>query len=128
MNIFKIFIIFILFLPLSYNLIINIGPTGLLLPYTLGILGYIKHNTYCNKYNSKFIGTSGGSYCSLLYCIENDLSNHNKIWNIFFNNTNSKIYIYKNLNIYQNNLINNLKYKYKNYNINNLPIIIIVNQ
>ena len=82
----KLFILLIIFLPFCNNLIINIGATGLLLPYTLGVLGYIKHHSSINKHNSKFIGTSGGAYCSVLYCLEKDLSNHDKLWNIFFNN------------------------------------------
>tara|TARA_B000000475_G_scaffold270919_1_gene267508 strand:- start:4353 stop:5069 length:717 start_codon:yes stop_codon:yes gene_type:complete len=128
MNINLLFIIFFSFLPLYNNLIINVGATGLLLPYTLGVLAYIKDNTNINKYNSKFIGTSGGSYCSLLYCLEDNQFNHDILWNIFFNNKNSKVYIYKNLHIYQNNLINRLINKYKNKNISELPIIIVVNK
>lgn len=118
----------VIFLPFVNNLIVNIGATGLLLPYTLGVLGYIKNHTNVNRHNSKFIGTSGGAYCSLLYCFEKDLSNHDKIWNIFFLNKESKVYIYKNLHTYQNNLITTLKTKYENRNINELPIIIKVNK
>ena len=88
-------LLLVIFLPYVNNLIVNIGATGLLLPYTLGILGYIKNNTNINKHNSKFIGTSGGSYSSLLYCCEKDLSNHDRLWNIFFNSKESKVYIYK---------------------------------
>ena len=98
----------VIFLPFVSNLIVNIGATGLLLPYTLGVLGYIKSHTNINKNNSKFIGTSGGAYCSLLYCFEEDLSDYDKLWNIFFTNKESKVYIYKNLHTYQNNLIKTL--------------------
>ena len=69
----KLFILLIIFLPFCNNLIINIGATGLLLPYTLGVLGYIKDHSTITRYNSKFIGTSGGAYCSILYCFENNL-------------------------------------------------------
>lgn len=124
----KLFILLIIFLPFCNNLIINIGATGLLLPYTLGVLGYIKDHSSINKHNSKFIGTSGGAYCSVLYCLEKDLSDHDKLWDIFFNNKKSKVYIYKNLHIYQNNLIKKLITKYKYKNINNLPIVIVVNK
>ena len=120
-------LLLLIFLPFVNNLIINIGATGLLLPYTLGVLGYIKNNTNVNRHNSKFIGTSGGSYSSLLYCCEKDLSNHDKLWNIFFTNKESKVYIYKNLHTYQNNLITTLNTKYSNQNISDLKLIIVVN-
>ena len=38
-----------------YNIILNIGSTGLLIPYSLGALGYIKKNI--NTKNPQLIGT-----------------------------------------------------------------------
>ena len=121
-----ILFIFILFIKLaqSYNVILNIGSTGLLLPYSIGSIGYIKKNININKY--ELIGTSGGSYCSLLYHYENDLTNHDYIWkNIFKLNETSQIDLY-NLNKFQINSRTNLINRYKNKNCDSIPIKIIV--
>lgn len=121
-----ILFIFILFIELvqSYNVVLNIGSTGLLLPYSIGIIGYIKKNININKY--ELIGTSGGAYCSLLYHYENDLTNHDYIWkNIFGLNETSQIDLY-NLNKFQINSRTNLINRYKNEKCYDIPIKIIV--
>ena len=101
----------------GYNYIFNIGSTGLLLPYSLGIVGYIKKNINVKKY--ELFGTSGGAYCSLLYKYEEDFSNHDFIWkNIFELDENTKIDLY-NLHDFQINITNNLLKRYKKNNIDN---------
>ena len=88
----------------GYNYILNIGSTGLLIPYSLGAIGYIKKSNYINNY--KLIGTSGGAYCSILYKYEKDLTQHDYIWkNIFKLNEDTKIDLY-NIHKFQNNTIN----------------------
>ena len=53
---------------------INIYGTGLFLPYSMGVVGYIKKNIPISDY--RITGISGGAWCSLLYTQEDDLSNH----------------------------------------------------
>ncbi len=96
----------------GYNYILNIGSTGLLIPYSLGTIGYIKKSNYINNY--KLIGTSGGAYCSILYKYEKDLTQHDYIWkNIFKLNEDTKIDLY-NMHNFQNKTINILLERYKN--------------
>ena len=108
-----ILIIVLLEMVNCYN-VINIGSTGLLMPYSIGILGYMKK--YKVLENCKFIGTSGGAWCSILYNLEKDLSNHDKIWSILLENTNE--IIYDNMHECQIKAKNNLIEKYKNINFN----------
>ena len=97
-NVLIILLLNIMFVK-CYNIILNIGSTGLLIPYSLGALGYIKKNI--NTKNPQLIGTSGGAYCSVIYNYENDLSNHDEIWtDIFGLNKESKINL-KNLHLFQ---------------------------
>jgi len=108
----------------AYNYILNIGSTGLLLPYSLGIIGYIKKNT--NNYKYELIGTSGGAYCSLLYKYEKDLSVHDYIWkDIFGLNEKTKIDLY-NMREFQNDTINILSKRYNKKLINENEKINIV--
>ena len=116
----------LIFLPFTNNLIVNIGATGLLLPYTLGVLGYIKSHTNINKNNSKFIGTSGGAYCCLLYKYEKNLTDHDYIWeNIFGLNKKTKIDLY-NIDKFQTKSIQILLDRYKNKKINKKDNINII--
>jgi len=106
----------ILFIYMSvvsgYNYVLNIGSTGLLIPYSLGAIGYIKKTNYITNY--KLIGTSGGAYCSLLYKYEKDLTQHDYIWKkIFELNEDTKIDLY-NMHKFQNNTIKILLDRYKN--------------
>ena len=52
---------------------INVYGTGLYLPYSIGVVGYIKNNIPISDYN--ITGISGGAWCSLLYTQEDDMSN-----------------------------------------------------
>tara|TARA_B000000437_G_scaffold213437_1_gene186099 strand:+ start:11089 stop:11844 length:756 start_codon:yes stop_codon:yes gene_type:complete len=121
-----ILLIFILFINFVNSYIFNIGSTGLLLPYSLGILGYIKKHNIINS--DELIGTSGGSYCSLLYKFENNLNSHDFIWNNIFNlNKSTKIDLY-NLNKFQLRNNNILFNRYLNHSVNNLNIKIVATQ
>jgi len=114
---------FYIYYVIAYNYIFNIGSTGLLLPYSLGIIGYIKKNVDIQNY--ELIGTSGGAYCSLLYKFENDLSNHDLIWkNIFKLTEKTKIDLH-NLHKFQkatNNILIN-RYNDKYFDNKNIKII-----
>jgi predicted patatin/cPLA2 family phospholipase len=90
---------------------INILGTGLLLPYSIGIIGYIKKHIPIKSY--RLTGVSGGAWCSLLYALENDLSDHDKIWNYTMGDKNIKLNILSNLDLFHNNIENNLKLRYK---------------
>jgi hypothetical protein len=113
-NVLIILLLNIMFVK-CYNIILNIGSTGLLIPYSLGALGYIKKNINTN--NPQLIGTSGGAYCSVIYNYENDLSNHDEIWtDIFGLNKESKINL-KNLHLFQKFTNQRLIERYKNEKI-----------
>ena len=119
--------LFIVFITLilnnfSFSYVFNIGSTGLLLPYSLGIISYLKNN---NIKSNKLIGTSGGAFCSIIYNYENNLS-HDKLWYDIFNlNKNTTIGLH-NLGLFQKNTINYLINRYNdNYtNFDNINIIV----
>lgn len=111
----------------SFSLInINIGATGLLIPYTMGALGYVKkHLNICDYH---LTGISGGSYASVLYHYENDLSNHDIIWDKLVGNDNYVVRFNKNLDEFQQIIKYNMINNYKDVNVNNIPISIIVSR
>ena len=102
---------------------INILGTGLYLPYSLGIVGYIKTCIPIND-NIKLSGVSGGSWCSLLYAFENDLSNHDEIWNYTMGDDNFKLRLTSNMHEFHYKIEKNLKLRYKN--IKTIPDISII--
>lgn len=105
---------------------INILGTGLFLPYSIGVIGYMKKHLPLKNYN--LTGVSGGAWCSLLYTLENDLSDHDKIWNYTVGDPNIKIKLHNNLNIAQNNIVENLKNRYQHISseeIKHLPLSIV---
>ena len=89
---------------------INIYGTGLFLPYSIGVIGYIKKNIVIPDY--KITGISGGAWCSLLYTQEDDLSNHDKIWSYTIGDNVTKLKIQGDLKIFQKNVEDNLKLRY----------------
>ena len=109
---------------------INIGTTGLLIPYSIGALAYIKKNLNICDYH--LTGISGGSFASVIYHLENDMSNHDKLWdklignnnlnNLNNNNNNNNLEEFQ--QIIKKNIINN----YKNVDINNIPISVVVSR
>jgi hypothetical protein len=105
---------------------INVGTTGLLIPYSIGALGYIKNNLNIRDYH--LTGISGGSFASVIYHLEDDLTNHDKIWDKLIGTDNYVIKFNKNLEEFQQiiklNMINNYKSNYKS----NIPISIVVSR
>ena len=104
---------------------INVLGTGLFLPYSLGVLGYIKKHIPIREY--RLTGISGGAWCSVLYALENDLSDHDKIWNYTMGDYNTKIQLQNNLHLFQSNIEKNLKTRYKTLDpeiIRKLPLTI----
>jgi hypothetical protein len=90
---------------------INIFGTGLFLPYSIGVIGYIKKHIPIEEY--KITGISGGAWCSLLYTQEDDLSNHDIIWDYAIGKNVSKISIYGgDMTTFQKNIETNMKNRY----------------
>jgi hypothetical protein len=105
---------------------INVLGTGLYLPYSLGVLGYIKKNINIPEY--KLTGISGGAWISLIYCLEDDLSDYDKIWKYIVNDSNYEIKLNRDLGKYMDKVSNNLMLRYENIDnnvIKSLPISII---
>lgn len=103
---------------------INIYGTGLFLPYSMGVIGYIKKNIVVPDY--KITGISGGAWCSLLYTQEDDLSDHDKIWSYTIGNNVTKLKIQSDIKTFQKNVEDNLKLRYKNKEPKNLNKISII--
>lgn len=125
----KFLYFFMLFkeLLLTYSFInINIDTTGLLIPYTIGALGYIKKNLNICDYH--LTGISGGSFASVIYHLEDDLSNHDKIWDKLIGNDDYVLKFDKNLEEFQQIIKYNMMNKYKDLNVDNIPISIVVSK
>jgi len=103
---------------------INVDTTGLLIPYSIGALGYIKKNLNICDYHLN--GISGGTFASVIYYLEDDISNHDKLWNKLLGDDNYVIKANKNMEEFQQIIKYNIMNNYKNVNINNIPISIIV--
>ena len=91
---------------------INIFGTGLYLPYSMGVLGYIKKNIPIKNYN--ITGISGGAWCALLYTQEKDLSNHDYLWDFSIGKNVNKISFHNDIRTFQSNVEKNLKLRYSN--------------
>ena len=91
---------------------INIFGTGLYLPYSMGVMGYIKKNIPIKDYN--ITGISGGAWCALLYTQEPDLSNHDELWDFSVGKNINRIYFHHDIRTFQNNVEKNLKLRYSN--------------
>jgi hypothetical protein len=94
---------------------INIFGTGLYLPYSMGVIGYIKKNIHIKDYN--ITGISGGAWCALLYTQESDLSNHDELWDFSVGKDINRIYFHNDIRTFQNNVEKNLKLRYANSNV-----------
>ena len=105
---------------------INVDTTGLLIPYSIGALGYIKTNLCLKNYH--LTGISGGSFASVIYHYEKDMSNHDVLWNKIIGDDNYVIKFNKNLDEFQQIVKKNMLNLYKNNNINDIPISIIVSK
>ena len=105
---------------------IYVGSTGLLFPYSLGALAYIKTNLKPESYHLS--GVSGGTWCSLIFHFENDLRDHDKLWNTFIGNKNTVIQMFdkKSMEDVQHTISSNILKKYKNADVSNIPLSIYV--
>ena len=101
-----------LFIIANTYMNINIYGTGMFLPYSIGIIGYIKKHFPLNDVN--ITGISGGAICSILYSQEDDLSNPDKIWDYTIGTDVNELSLYKDLRVFQKNVGNNLKLRYNN--------------
>ena len=125
----KILYLFMIFkeILLTFSLTnINVDTTGLLIPYSIGALGYIKKNLKICDYH--LTGISGGSFASVIYHLEDDLTNHNKIWDKLIGDDNYVLKFNKNLDEFQQIIKYNMMNKYTDVNINNIPISIVVSR
>jgi hypothetical protein len=102
---------------------INMYGTGMFLPYSIGIVGYIKKNFLLPDVN--ITGISGGAICSILYTQEDDLTDPDKIWDYTIGSDINELSLYKDLRIFQKNVGDNLKLRYKeaHRNIDNISVI-----
>lgn len=107
----------------SYN--ICVGSTGLLFSYTMGSLAYMKSHT--NNVDYHLIGTSGGSWCSLIYLLENDISNHDNLWDNYIGERNLEIKLLNRDNMIQlqKSMQNGIKKRYENAKTTHLPLSIV---
>jgi hypothetical protein len=95
----------------AYPLInINMYGTGMFLPYSIGIVGYIKKHFPLPDAN--ITGISGGAICSILYTQEDDLSNPDKIWDYMIGADINELSLYKDMRVFQKNIGDNLKSRY----------------
>ena len=114
-------------LKVSGYININVFGTGLFLPYSIGIIGCIKkHVNITDKTDYKINGISGGAWCSLLYTQEEDLSDHDKIWDYAVGSEMTNIKLQNDMKTFQENVENNLKNRYKNKGAKNLNKISII--
>ena len=112
-------------LPSLFSYHINVGSTGLLFPYTLGALAYIK--TCIKPESYKFVGISGGTWCSLLYHLEPNITDAELLWSIFVGNKNHSVLLLSRNSMasFQERVAQNFKLRYKDRDVSNIPISII---
>jgi len=120
----RFFILSTLFIISNTYMNINIYGTGMFLPYSIGIIGYIKRHFPLTDVN--ITGISGGAICSILYTQEDDLSNPDKIWDYTIGADVSELSLYKDLRVFQKNVGNNLKLRYNNTETRSIDKISII--
>jgi hypothetical protein len=100
------------------------GSTGLYFPYTLGALGYIK--TLIKPRNIEFTGISGGSWCSLVYLLEDKMNDHDTLWNSIIGNSTASVNFLdsKSMDAFHKTIAKNIKDKYT-LKTPNIPLSII---
>ena len=110
-----------IFPTMNYN--ICVGSTGLLFSYSMGSLAYLK--TQNVKYH--LVGTSGGSWCSLLYHLEDDISNHDTLWDNYVGDRNMciKLLNREDMKRLQNSMKFGIKTRHNEKNISDIPLSII---
>ena len=110
----RLFILSSLFILSNTYMNINMYGTGMFLPYSMGIVGYIKKYFPHELSNVNITGISGGAICSILYTQEDDLSNPDNIWDYTIGPDISELSLYKDLHIFQKNIGDNLNLRYNN--------------
>ena len=120
----RFFILSTLFIISNTYMNINIYGTGMFLPYSIGIIGYIKRHFPLTDVN--ITGISGGAICSILYTQEDDLSNPDKIWDYTIGADVSELSLYKDLRVFQKNVGNNLKLRYNSTETRSIDKISII--
>jgi hypothetical protein len=104
---------------------LNIYGTGMFLPYSIGIIGYIKKHFPLQLTDLNITGISGGAICTILYTQEDDLSNPDKIWDYTIGADVNELLL-KDLRVFQKNVGNNLKLRYNNTQSRNIDKISII--
>ena len=97
----RLFILLSLFILSNTYMNINMYGTGMFLPYSMGIVGYIKKHFPQVLSDVNITGISGGAICSILYTQEDDLSNPDNIWDYTIGPDISELLLYKDLHIFQ---------------------------
>lgn len=117
-------LLFLAIIPI-HCLRLNVGSTGLLFPYTLGTLAYIKANI--NPSNCHLTGTSGGAWCSLLYNLENKLD-HDDLWSSLMGDKSQVVHLFDRTSMenFQKKIAVTIMDKYKHINVSNMPLSVIV--
>jgi len=124
MNILKICLSTLCFIYQVHGFKVFAGSTGLYFPYTLGALGYIK--TFIKPKNIEFTAISGGSWCSLIYLLEDNMSDHDTLWNSIIGNSTMSVNFLdsKSMDTFHKTIAKNIKEKYK-LKDPNIPLSII---
>jgi len=122
----RLFILSSLFILSNTYMNINMYGTGMFLPYSMGIVGYIKKHFPLAMSDVNITGISGGAICSILYTQEDDLSNPDNIWDYTIGPDISELSLYKDLHIFQKNIGSNLKLRYNNTTPRDLDKISII--
>lgn len=106
---------------MCYN--VCVGSTGLLFSYTMGALSYLKNKNV----DYHLIGTSGGSWCSLIYHLENDISNHDLLWDNYVGDRDTKINLFNNndMKLLQESMVNGIKSRHGDKDVSELPLSIV---
>jgi len=104
---------------------LNIYGTGMFLPYSIGIIGYIKKHFSIPLTDLNITGISGGAICTILYTQEDDLSNPDKIWDYTIGADVNELLL-KDLRVFQKNVGDNLKLRYNNTQPRNIDKISII--
>lgn len=116
------------YIPYMFPYNINVGSTGLLFPYTLGALAYIK--TCVKPSDYRLLGVSGGTWCSLIYHFEKNISDHDLLWSILVGNKTQTVHLLNrdSMSKFQLKVAENFKTRYKDANVSDIPISIITTQ
>ncbi len=119
-----IILLLFIYIP-SFCYHMNIGSTGILFPYTLGALAYIKK--HINPVNYTLTGISGGAWCSVLYHFEPNIDDPDMLWKLFVGDKDKKINLLRrsSMHTFQQSVVANFKERYKGFDTKDIPISIV---